>query len=341
MTVEEQVAGLRWGIIGTGGIARGFAKDLTYLPGSCVVAVGSRTRQAADAFGDALDVPRRHATYADLVADPDVEAVYVATPHPWHAEHALLAIEAGKAVLVEKPFTMDADEARQVADAARAAGVFCMEAMWTRFLPHMVRLREALADGAVGTVRTVSADHGQYFVPNAEHRLFNPGLGGGALLDLGVYPVSFASMILGMPTRVTAASDPAFTGVDATTSAILQYEDGAHAVLTCTLESATPRDAFIAGTEGAISIEPTWYVPTRWTLTRRDGYNEQFDGRGAMIEESAGGPRGKGMRLEAAEVARCIDAGLGESPVLPLSESVEIMALMDAIRAASTSSVRD
>jgi predicted dehydrogenase len=316
---------LRWGVIGTGGIAARFTQDLSALPGTRVVAVGSRTRAAAEAFGERHGVPGRHVGLAALVTDPHVDAVYVATPHPAHAEGALAAIVAGKPVLVEKPFTVTAHQAREVVDAARAAGVFCMEAMWTRFLPHMVRIQQLLALGAVGQVRTVVADHGQWFAADARHRLFAPELGGGALLDLGVYPVSLAHQVLGTPRAVVAAGDAAFTGVDAQVTAALQYPGGAHAVVTATLESATPRRAFIAGTEGAIDIEPVWYSNTSFTLTRRDGHRERF--------EAPPLPAGtKGMFHEAAEVARCVDEGLTESPVIPLAESIAVMATLDDIR---------
>jgi len=322
---------LRWGIIGTGGIAGQFAADLAGVPGARLTAVGSRTQESAAAFAARCAAAhpgvRAHGSWADLVADPAVDAVYVATPHPWHAPAALLAVEAGRHVLVEKPFTMDAGEARQVVAAARAAGVFCMEAMWTRFLPHVRRLRELIAEGAIGTPVTVSADHGQWFAPDPGHRLFDPALGGGALLDLGIYPVSWASMVLGPPSAVHAVSDPAATGVDAQTSVVLRHPGGAQAVLTCTLASATPRRAFVAGTEGAIEVEPTFYAPTSFTLTRRDGRTERFD----SPPGTAAGP-GKGLRFQAEEVGLRVAAGELESPHLPLHETVSIMETMDEIR---------
>ncbi len=321
--------GLRWGVLGTGGIATAFATDLANLPSHRVVAVGSRTAAGAQAFGDRFDVPHQHASHAALVEDPDVDAVYVATPHPAHARGALAAIAAGKHVLVEKAFTMDAGQARAIADAARAAGVVALEAMWTRFLPHTMRIRELLAEGAVGDVRTVVADHGQWFARDPAHRLFDPALGGGALLDLGIYPLSWASMVLGTPSRVTAVSDPAFTGVDAQTSVVLQYPGGAHAVLTSTLESFTPRRAWIAGTQGVIEVDPTFYALTSFTLTRRDGHIERFETPADVVAGRAGG---KGLRFEAAELARCVAEGLPESPHLPLDETVAIMQTMDEIR---------
>jgi predicted dehydrogenase len=325
-------APLRWGVLGTGGIAKAFVRDLGALDGHRVVAVGSRTAAAGQAFAAEFAVPRSYGSHADLVADPDVDVVYVATPHSAHAQGALLAISAGKHVLVEKAFTLDAVQAQRVVDAARAAGVFCMEAMWTRFLPHVVRLRERLADGAIGEVRTVVADHGQRFTPDPAHRLFDPALGGGALLDLGVYPISWAHMVLGAPSGIVATSVPAVTGVDAQTSAVLTYPGGAHALVTCTMESFTPRRAWIAGTLGTIDVEPTFYAPSRFTLRRDDGHVETFD----PDVDAAGLPLlagpGKGLRFEAAEVARCVAAGLTESPGMPLDETVAVMATMDEIR---------
>jgi predicted dehydrogenase len=319
----SDIAPIRWGIIGSGGIARMFATDLRLLPDASLVAIGSRQADTAEEFGASLDVPHRHATYDDLVNDPDVDAVYVATPHPGHHDAALSAINAGKAVLVEKPFTMNAKEAASLIDAAQSRGVFLMEAMWARFLPHMVRARELLAEGALGDVRVVIADHNQWFARDASHRLFDPALGGGALLDLGIYPVSFASMVLGTPTRVTAVSEPAFTGVDATTSAILQYANGAQAVLTTSLEVAGPTSAVIVGTEARIEFDDTFYAPTPLRLIGRDGtVRERF--------EAIGEPRG--MQHEAAEVMRCMRAGQLESEALPLAETLSIMGTLDEIR---------
>jgi predicted dehydrogenase len=316
-------APIRWGIIGTGGIAGRFAQDLELLPDARLVAVGSRTQASADAFARTWDIPNRHPSYADLVTDPDVDAVYVSTPHPMHHDDALLAIEAGKAVLVEKSFTINAVEARDVVAAAADRGVFVLEAMWTRFLPHMVRVRELLASGALGEIVAVYADHGQWFAQDPAFRLFAPELGGGALLDLGVYPVSFASMVLGPPSRVTAVSDPTFTGVDGQTSIIQQYDGGAQAVLTCTLAARSSTSASIIGTEARIEIDSVWYQPSTFRVITRTGEVTEYD------EPCA--PRG--MQYEAAELHRGVRAGWLESPVLPLTETVSIMETMDEVRA--------
>jgi predicted dehydrogenase len=317
---------LRWGIIGTGLISRTFAADLELTDSGTVVAVGSRRQETAEEFGERFGVPNRYASYEALVADPEVDAVYVGTPHPMHHPDALLALRAGKPVLVEKPFTMNAAEAEELVATARAEGLFLMEAMWTRFLPGIVEIRRLLSEGALGEIATVSADHGQWFAEDRDFRLFAPELGGGALLDLGIYPVSFASMVLGTPDRIVALADPAFTGVDATTSILLGHPGGAHAVLNCTLRAKSPTWAAIVGTEARIEIEGDFYAPEPWTLIPRGGEPQRF--------EPPPEPR-KGLRYEADEVARCLDEGLLESPGMPLDETVAIMRTMDAVRAAT------
>jgi predicted dehydrogenase len=235
----------------------------------------------------------------------------------------MLAVEAGKAVLVEKPFTMDADEATDLVDAARRAGTFLMEAMWTRVHPHMARIRELLAAGTLGDVVTVTADHGQWFEHDAQHRLFAPALGGGALLDLGIYPLSFASMVLGTPDVVTARSSKAFTGVDAQTSMILDHVGGAQAVLTTTLLARSPTRATIVGTEARLEVDTVWYQPSSFTVISRDG----------QVVERFEEPRvGHGLRHQVTEVVRCLRAGETESPVMPLDESLSIMRTLDEVR---------
>jgi predicted dehydrogenase len=312
---------LRWGILGTGGIAHTFAADLRLTDTGEIVAVGSRTAESAREFADEHGVPNRHASYADLVADPDVDVVYVATPHPLHHDNALLALRAGKHVLVEKPFTMNAAEARDVVRVARETGLFCMEAMWTRFLPHVAVIRDWLAAGVLGDVVTVTADHGQWFAEDPDFRLFAPELGGGALLDLGVYPVSFASMVLGPPSRIVALADPAFTGVDGQTSMVFGYDSGAQAVLTCTLRAKSPTRAAIMGTTARIEVDGDFYAPAGVSLISRDGDVSRVE----SVHE------GRGLRHQADEVARCLAAGEVESPVLPLDETISVLATMDAV----------
>jgi predicted dehydrogenase len=314
---------LGWGLIGTGGIAATFAADLTLTETGRAVAVGSRHMDSANEFADRLAIPKRHASYEALVADPDVDVVYVATPHPMHHANALLALRAGKPVLVEKAFTMNAAEAEELVATARSEGLFLMEAMWTRFLPHVAEIRRLLAEGALGEIVTVTADHGQWFAEDPGFRLFAPELGGGALLDLGVYPVSFASMVLGKPDRIETLVEPAFTGVDAQTSMLFGYASGAHAVLTCTLAAKSPTRGAIVGTEARIEIDGNFYAPTSFDLISRTGERSRFDA-----------PReGRGLWHQAVEVARCLREGLVESPLMPLDETVEIMRTMDAVLA--------
>jgi predicted dehydrogenase len=314
---------LRWGVIGTGGIAATFAADLELTDSGVVVAVGSRRMDSADRFGERFGVPNRHASYEELVVDPDVDVVYVATPHPSHYANAQLALRAGKPVLVEKAFTMNAEEARDLVAGARAEGLFLMEAMWTRFLPHIAQIRGLLENGVLGEIVTVTADHGQWFAEDPAFRMFAPELGGGALLDLGVYPVSFASMVLGEPERIVSVVSPAFTGVDGQTSMVFSYATGAQAVLTCTLSAKSPTRAAIVGTEARIEIDGDFYAPSPFTLISRGGEQTRF-------EEPH---EGRGLRHEADEVARCLREGLLESPLMPLDETISIMATMDSVLA--------
>jgi predicted dehydrogenase len=314
---------LRWGIVGTGGIAHTFVSDLRLTESGVVSAVGSRSRGSAERFADEFGIERLHASYESLVADPGVDVVYVATPHPMHRDDAILALRAGKPVLVEKPFAMNAAEAIEVVEVAREEGLFAMEAMWTRFLPHIVAVRDWVGQGVLGEIVTVTADHGQWFAEDPGFRLFAPELGGGALLDLGVYPVSFASMILGAPNRIASIIDPAFTGVDAQTSMLFGYESGAQAVLTCTLRAKSPTRASIVGTDARIEIDGDFYAPATATLVPRQGEPTRV--------ESA--PEGRGLRHQADEVARRLGAGDLESPVMPLDETISIMETMDTVRA--------
>jgi predicted dehydrogenase len=312
---------LRWGFIGTGWIADSFAADLAFTDSSRVVAVGSRQMETADRFADRFDIPNRHGSYEALVADPEVDIVYVATPHPMHHPDTLLALRAGKPVLVEKPFTMNAIEARELVAVARAKKLFLMEAMWTRFLPHIAEIRRLLAGGALGDIVTVSADHGQWFEKDPDFRLFTPELGGGALLDLGVYPVSFASMVLGTPKKIVTLIEPTFTGVDGQTSMLFGYAGGAQAILTCTSLARSSTRAAIVGSEARIEIDGDFYTPTSFTLITRAGDRTRF-------EEPHGG---RGLWHQADEVARCLREGLLESPLMPLDESISIMETMDTV----------
>jgi predicted dehydrogenase len=314
---------IRWGIVGTGGIAAAFASDLQLIDDATLVAVGSRAPDAAADFARRFNVHRAYPSYAELVADPLVDVVYIAAPQSVHAANIRLAVQAGKAVLCEKPFTINAAEARDVVQLARQRGVFLMEAMWTRFLPHMRRIDQLIRSQALGEITTIVADHGQHIPAGNGHRLHDPALGGGALLDLGVYPVSLAVHILGEPATVTAAGSFLSNGVDGQTSMLLTYENGAHAVLTTTLNAHTANRATIAGTAARIEIDDVWYTPTSFSLLRP----------GISTPERFEKPRiGGGLRYQAIAVGELLRQGATESPLMPLDESITVMQVMDEVR---------
>ena len=313
---------IRWGILGTGFIAHTQTADLIGC-GFTVAAVGSRSQGPADAFAAEFGIPVAHGSYEALVADPGVDAIYISTPHPFHAENALLALRAGKHVLIEKPFTLTAGQAVEVVDAAEAAGLVVMEAMWTRFLPHMLRIREIIASGTLGDVRTLIADHNQDLPKDPLHRLNNPALGGGALLDLGIYPVSFAFDIFGAPTVVKALAAKTVTGVDRQTAILLGFDDGRQAVLHSALDTKGPNTASILGTEGRIEVDAVWYSPTTFTV---------FDSEGEVIERFDTVVAHRGMQFQAWEFERRIREDDRSPAILPAAESARIMETLDAVR---------
>ncbi|MET9670300.1 Gfo/Idh/MocA family oxidoreductase [Streptomyces sp. NPDC006475] len=314
---------LGWGVMGPGGIAASFVEALRRHTEQRVVAVGSRDPQRARAFADRFGIPGAHGSYADVLDDDRVDIVYVASPHSAHVDHALQAIEAGRHVLVEKAFTRNAREAEQLVRAAREQGVFLMEAMWTRFLPHIDVVRQVLETGLLGEIRTVTADHGQFMTPDATHRLFAPELAGGALLDLGIYPVSFASMVLGPFASVTAVGTKAFTGVDGQASIVVSNEAGAHGVLNTSLFARTPTTASISGTHARLEIEGDFYAPATVRLISHEG---------ELLDSHVPARREGGLCFEAAEAARCVRAGRLESDLMPLAETLRIMHVLDGIR---------
>ncbi len=315
--------GLRWGILGPGGIARAFTKDLR-TAGLDVTAVGSRRHDSAAAFAEDFDIPHAHGSYQDLVADPDVDIVYVATPHPMHAENALLALEAGKHVLVEKPFTLNAVEAAAVRDAAAERGLLAMEAMWTRYLPHMERIRQIVAEGTLGEIRAVTADHTQRITSDPGHRLNDLELGGGALLDLGVYPISFAWDILGEPVSVAASARLGETGADTEVATIMAHASGALSTTLSASRAAGPNAASVIGTEARIDIARVWYTPTSFRVTAPDG---------TVLEDFASDITGRGMQYQAIAAERYLAEGRIDSDVLPIDETVAIMGTLDEVRA--------
>ncbi len=318
---------LDWGIIAPGGIAQRFASALRASTRQRVVAVGSRNLERARAFADEFGVATAHGSYRALVEDPKVAAVYVASPHSEHAAHALLAIEAGKHVLVEKAFTRNAKEARKVVEAARKRGVALMEAMWTRFLPRTDIVRQLLADGVLGELEVLVADHGQALDRRHAPRLYAPELAGGALLDLGIYPISFASFVLGRPGAVVATGSKTDTGVDRQVSAILTRFEGhpqAQAMVNCTLAAKTATTAVISGTRARVELDGDFYMPGRVRLVTPSG---------TTVTSSAPELHGhQALAFEAAHFAQLVADGFTESPTLPLDETIAIMELLDEIR---------
>jgi predicted dehydrogenase len=313
---------VRWGLLGTGFIAGLQASDLAEH-GFTIQAVGSRNTASAMEFAAKFSIASAHGSYEALVADPEVDVVYVSTPHPFHYGNALLALNAGKHVLLEKPFAMNAWQARDIVDLAESKGLVVLEAMWTRYLPHMVRIRELVRSGALGEVRTVIADHNQNLPKDPLHRLNNPELGGGALLDLGIYPVSFAFDMLGAPVSIQAVASKTSTGVDRQTAMIFEYGKGQQALLHCALDTAGPNRASIIGTEGSIEIDPVWYAPTPFT---------RFDADGKIVERFEEPVYGRGMQYQAWELERLIRAGAPANDILPARESVLVMETMDDVR---------
>jgi predicted dehydrogenase len=315
---------VRWGILGTGNIAKQLARGLAVLPDAELLAVGSRSQAKADGFGEQFDVERRYASYTDLANDPDVDVVYVATPNNRHREDSVLCLRAGKAVLCEKPFAINAAEAREMIALARERRLFLMEAMWTRFLPVLERVRQLLAGGAVGDLRMLTADFGFHSSFNPQMRLFNPELGGGALLDVGIYPISLASMVFGTrPTRISSMAHLGQTGVDEQSAVILGYEQGQLAILSAAVRTETPQEAVLIGTEGWIRLHTPWWKPAALTVSIRG----QEDRTETLPFE------GNGYNYEAAEVMACLRAGKLESDVMLLNETLAIMETLDHIRA--------
>jgi predicted dehydrogenase len=318
---------LNWGIIAPGYIAGLFASALRASTRQRVVAVASRSPERGRAFAAEFGIPVVHSSYADLVADPQVQAVYVASPHSEHAEQALLAIEAGKHVLVEKAFTRNAKEARRLVVAARRRQVTLMEAMWTRFLPRTDIVRQLLADGALGPIETVIADHGQLLPADQVPRMHDPALAGGALLDLGIYPVSFAVFVLGLPGSVVATGSLTPAGVDRQSAALFTRfpnHPEAQALVDCTLAAKTPTTASISGPLGRIELDGEFYAPGRVRLVAPNGVS--------ITSEPPQLSAHQGLAYEAAHFAQLVVDGFTESPQLPLEETVGIMEVLDSIR---------
>lgn len=322
-TTLDAMTGLRWGILATGGIAASFASDLR-TAGLDLQAVGSRSQESADAFAARFDIPRAHASYGALVEDPGIDIVYVATPHPMHHDNARLALEHGKHVLVEKAFTLNQAQAEDLQRLAAERGLIAMEAMWTRYLPHMVRIREILAAGALGEIRAVMADHTQHLPTDPAHRLNDLELGGGALLDLGIYPVSFIWDVLGEPVSIQASARLGETGADAEIATVMTH-GGAVSTSLSSSRAAGPNTATIVGTDAWLQIDRVWYSPTSFRVTATDG---------TVLEEYSSQVDGRGMQYQAFAAEEAVAHGdpAGGDLALPISESVAIMGTLDEIR---------
>jgi predicted dehydrogenase len=313
---------VRWGILATGGIAHTFAGDLV-ADGHAIAAVGSRSQASAEAFAAQFGIPKAYGSYEALVADPDVDIVYIATPHPFHAHDAVMALNAGKHVLVEKPITLNAREAEELAELAAERGLLLLEAMWTRFLPHVRRIREIIAAGALGRLRSFTADHRQKLSSDPAHRINAPVLGGGALLDLGIYPISFAAHLFGTPQEVQATAVFGPTGVDAEVATLFRYADGQIATTLSASDTRGPNTASIVGTDARIDIDSVWYAPTTFRVVRYDG---------SLLETWENTTPGRGMQYQAREAEELLAAGKTASDILSPTESVNIMATMDEVR---------
>ncbi len=309
---------IRWGILGPGRIADSVTADFAHVEGAVPVAVASRDLGRAQEFAARHGIERAHGSYRAIIEDPDVDVLYLATPHPMHHAAALAALDAGKALLVEKAFTATVAGAVEVIERARTAGLFVMEAMWTRFQPAVVALRELIAAGAIGDVRSVQADLGILRPWDPANRLFSMELGGGAVLDLGVYPISFAQMVLGDPVRVTAGGSTFDTGVDAEAAVLLEFGDGRTATLICSLRGELPGSARVFGTEGWIDVVPRFHHPETIVLHRA----------GAEPETITRPRTGGGYAHELIEVTECLRAGRTESAVMPLADTLVVQDVM-------------
>ncbi len=319
---------VRWGVAGPGAIADKVLRDLQHVPNAVLTAVGSRSIERAETFATAHTataghgkVPKAHGSHRALLDDPDVDVVYLATPHPQHRALALAALAAGKAILVEKSFTVTPAATREIVAAAAAAGRFAMEAMWTRFCPAVARLRELVADGAIGEVCTVTADLGVRHPVDPATQSYDPEQGDGLLFHMGVYPVSFAQMILGAPEAVVAHGVVHDSGVDLEESVLLRYPGGRSALLFASLRSPAPGEARVLGTSGWIQVPPRFHYPNRIVLHRNGHDPETID---APLT-------GAGYTHELAEVTERVAAGHTESEIMPLADTVAVQDVLGEI----------
>jgi predicted dehydrogenase len=313
---------LRWGVIGPGIIATGFAEAMQWADGGTITAVASRSAERADAFGDRFDIPTRYGDYDALAADPEVDVVYVATPHSRHEVDTIALLRAGKHVLCEKPLALNARQAAHMAEEARSRGLFLMEAIWSRFLPSYRALVDVIGEGRIGEPLLVEADFGFRRPVDPDHRHFAPELGGGALLDLGIYPIQLSTLVLGPIERVVVDGVVGETGVDEVVTALLHHSEDRLGVVKAGLRVGMTCTARIAGTEGVIDLPAMMHCPNSLTVSSAAG-----------VEHIDASYEGNGLRFEIDEVHRRLAAGQTESAVMPLDESIALAATLDSIRA--------
>jgi predicted dehydrogenase len=357
---------IRWGILGTGKIARDFSQGLRFLPEAQLLAVGSRNLATAQEFSRQLNVPRAYGSYEELVKDPDIDVIYIATPHTRHKQDCILCLEAGKAILCEKPFTINAQEASEVIELARQKQLFCMEAMWMRFMPLVQKVREIINIGEIGEVRMLTADFGYPSAYSPDNRFFNLKLGGGSLLDRGIYPLSLAFYLLGAPAQISSQLTIGKTGVDEQSAILLGYPQGQIAMLYATLRGESSNEATIIGTQGKIQIHAPFYRPAQISITKFPEITasvaqaSNLSAKQKLVSAVKQNPllqrlylqfgnsllslirkqstnimepyQGNGYNYEAAEVMRCLRNGELESKIMSLDETLSIMETMDAIR---------
>ena len=312
---------IRWGVVGPGAIAVGFADAMQLVDGGDIIAVASRSADRAEAFGDRFGIRTRYGDYAALAADPDVDVVYVATPQSRHAEDTIALLEAGKHVLCEKPFALNARLAQQMVDTARSQGLFLMEAIWSRFLPAYRSLVELIAAGRIGEPLMVESDFGFRRPMDPENRLFRLDLGGGGLLDLGIYPLQLSTLLLGPVEHVAAEGVIGETGVDEVVAAVLRHSAGKLGVMKASLRVSMTCTARVTGTDGVIAIPALMHCPNSITVMSPAG-----------VEEIDGSYEGNGLRFEIEEVHRCLADGRTESNVISLDETVALATTLDSIR---------
>ena len=308
--------------MGPGWIAERFTESIQAHTGQVIAAVGSRSLERSKAFAEAYNIPSAYGSYEELAAAPEVDIVYVCTPHTNHHTAAVMAIDAGKHVLVEKPIGVDAYEARDIAFRAEAAGVFAAEALWTFFLPKFDVIRQIIETGMLGTITTVVAEYGEHFDPS--HRIFDPVLAGGPLLDLGTYPLALITEVLGSPQLLHAVGQPHESGVNAQLSAVMQFDGGAQAVVNTHLHNFTPTTATIVGSEATLAIEGPFNMPGAFEVRFPDGTRLRH-------EEPAGG-HFEGLHYEAAAVARAVTAGSTQLSQRTLAASIATLEVADEIR---------